>query len=276
LPMKKRGKRNWKIRLAALALLAICLYSAFRLAEYAIGSVSLKRTNEELRSIYASAQEMPGEGTAAAVTPDVTAEPEMADSYQYIGDKILPAAEKMISRNPDTVAWLRVPGGIVDLPVVYRDNSYYLDHDFYGQKSDGGTLFLDEKHPFLHDTQYMVIHGHNMHDGSMFGMLSHYRKAGFMEEHPVVYLSTLYRQEEYEVIGVLCVTEDVYSESYVPYVGMRKFKSAEQFNGFARMIRENALRWKEGADMHPTDALLALSTCYEDERIVVMCRRTNP
>lgn len=40
------------------------------------------------------------------------------------------------------------------------------------------------------------------------------------------------------------------------------------------MLRAHAMRWKEGDELLPTDALLALSTCYEDKRVVVLCRRT--
>ncbi len=46
--------------------------------------------------------------------------------------------------NRDTVGWISI-SGVVDLPVVWRDNSYYLNHDFQGQKSGAGTLFLDKK-----------------------------------------------------------------------------------------------------------------------------------
>lgn len=271
-------KRDWRHILATCILLAICLYSAVRLIQYAIHSISTRQTNEELQEVF-EADEMPDSEIPAAEaipTPAATPEPELSECYQYIGDAILPRAEELLERNPDTVGWLYIPGGVVDLPVVYRDNTYYLDHDFYGKKSRSGTLFLDENHPFMQDTQYMVIHGHNWYDGSMFGNLSRYRKEGYMEEHPAVYLYTLYRQEEYEVIGVLYVPSDPRSEDYVPYIGMRKFQSADQFHAFAELVQENALHWKDGAEIMPSDALLALSTCYEDDRIVVICRRVNP
>ena len=131
-------------------------------------------------------------------------------------------------------------------------------------------------HSFAEDTQYLVIHGHNWHDGSMFGTLSHYRREGYLEAHPTVYLYTLYRLEEYEVVGVLCVPGDAQREGYVPYVGLRKFQSEEQFFDFVGILRENALHWKSGAELMPDDALMALSTCHEEDRIVVICRRVNP
>ena len=146
-----------------------------------------------------------------------------------------------------------------------------------GAQSASGTLFLDEAHPLEADTQYLVVHGHNMYDGSMFARLTHYRRRAYMEEHPTVFLTTLYRQESYEVVGALRVPGSYKSDGYVAYTGTQKFSSPERFYGFARSIRERALYWREGAELLPGDALLALSTCYqEDERIVVICRRVRP
>ncbi len=263
--LKKSVKLGGR-RLLIILFLGLFLYSGWKLIQYADSSVSVKRTNEAVQSIFVQTQETPVFNTPA---PKM----ELKSEYQYIGDSYLPNMEKLAFENPDLIAWLHIPGGIVDLPVVYRDNTFYLNRDFYLNRSSGGTLFLDEYHPFAHDTQYMVIHGHNMHNGSMFGLLSHYRNEGYMEKHPTVFLTTLYRQEEYEVIGVISTSDNVKSKDYVPYIGMRKFQSVEQFNAFAEIIRKNALFWKEDAQMLPTDALLALSTCDEDDRIVVMCKR---
>lgn len=75
---------------------------------------------------------------------------------------------------------------------------------------------------------------------------------------------------------MLYVPADAQSEGYVPYTGMRRFQSLEQFYDFAEIIQENALHWKDGVEMRPNEAYLALSTCYEEYRIVVFCRRINP
>lgn len=75
-----------------------------------------------------------------------------------------------------------------------------------------------------------------------------------------MYLNTLYRQEEYQVIGVLYLPIFVQSEGYVPYIGTRKFRLLNQFYGFAENIRENAMYWADSTEMLPNDAFLALST----------------
>lgn len=265
------AKIGWRI--LTIMLIAVCLFSGVRLIKYHLSSLSDQKTNEDLQRVFHSADD-------TLIKEKIETESEPADektiqSYQYIAGSVLPSLKNLLYQNHDLVGWLQIPGGIVDLPVVYRDNSYYLTHDFYGRKSDGGTLFLDEKHPFLADTQYLVIHGHNMQDGSMFGLLAHYRRKGYMEKHPTVILSTLYREDKYEVIGVLEVPVDPQKEGYVPYIGMRKFSSEEQFDSFMDMVKENALYWKKGAVIDSSDAFLALSTCYEEMRVVVMCRRKS-
>jgi len=285
----RKRRIEWKRFFPALVLLAVFVYASVSLIRYAANSRAVRQTNEALQAIYEEGRSVDAVQTAALRTnapepaerpyipgqaPAATPEPQLPGSYQYIGNIILPELYEMHSRNPDTVAWLRIPG-VVDLPVVYRDNYFYLDHDFYGRSSSSGAIFLDEAHPFAEDTQYMVVHGHDMFDGSMFGRVAHYRTRSFMEQHPTVYWATLYRQEEYEVIAVLDLPVSVQSEGYVPYTGSRKFRDAGHFYSFARNIREHALYWKEGAEMLPEDALLALSTCYEERRVVVMCRRVN-
>ena len=276
---------SWKYFAAMAALLGVFVYAAVSLAGYVRSSAAVQKTNEEVRQVYAATTEIPVTATvkAAAVTPPPaatqipvqTGAPELLRTYQQTSGEMLSQMRQLRAQNRDTAAWLKIPG-IVDLPVVYRDNAYYLDHDFYGEKSKAGTLFLDAAHPLKEDTQYLVIHGHNMNDGSMFGTLSHYRSRGYMAQHGKVYLTTLYRQEEYEVVGVLQLSTDVRSEDYAAFAGTRKFDSVGHFEAFAKEIREHALYWKQGAKLDPCDALLALSTCYEDERVVVICKRVLP
>jgi len=277
--MRRRGRYiPWK-RVGLMTLMAaVFLYSTISLILYIGRAIDTRKTNAELAAIYGQQDESGNPDEAPAedvmVQPTATKRPELLDEYQFIGTAYLPSMVKLRSRNTDLTAWIEIPE-VVNLPVVYRDNYYYLDHDFYGGKNDSGTLFLDELHPIEADTQYLVIHGHDMYDGSMFGLVSRYWMTGYMEEHPTVYFSTLYRKEEYEIVGVMVVSTDVKSGDYVPYTGTRKFETIEHFYAFTDMFREHAMRWKEGVELHPTDALLALSTCYNDKRVVVVCRRVG-
>lgn len=92
-------------------------------------------------------------------------------SFHKTSGDVLPDMMDLLGRNPDTVGWIGI-SGIVHLPVVYRDNAYYLTHDFDGKRNDSGALFLDQGTPVTAQTQNLLIHGHSMYDGSMFGLLT--------------------------------------------------------------------------------------------------------
>ena len=282
--VRRRGI-SWKYALMAGALLIVFFYAAISLAGYVRSSAAVQKTNEALQQVYAAAtQSAPAATPTATITPlpaatqiprpASTSVPGFLRAYQQVNGEILPQMAQLRAQNRDTVAWLAIPG-VVDLPVVYRDNTYYLNHDFYGERSKAGTLFLDQAHPIREDTQYLVIHGHNMNDGSMFGLLSHYRSRGYMEKHAKVYLTTLRRQEEYEVVGVLQIPTDVRKTGYVAIAGTRKFQDAGHYYAFTEAVQTQALYWKRGVQLQMDDALLSLSTCYEDERVVVICRRVK-
>lgn len=94
--------------------------------------------------------------------------------------------------NPDTVAWIFIPGTSISYPVVQgTDNDYYLTHDFDGEAgwlANYGAIFMDYRNkPDWSDACYF-IYGHHMNDGSMFaGIVGLVDQARF-EECRTIYL----------------------------------------------------------------------------------------
>ncbi len=73
------------------------------------------------------------------------------------------------------------PGTRIDYPVMSRasDPEYYLHRAFDGSRSSGGTPFLGQLSD--KDSTCMIVYGHNMKNGSMFGTLDDY-KSGEMAD----------------------------------------------------------------------------------------------
>ena len=281
---RKRRRRGVRRLLPAAVCIALIAFGAGKLIAYFARSHSVKQTNAALQEIYeqtpspaalleATAEAVSPETLPSATVPPETVLPEarLRSEYQSLSGEMLPRMRELFEKNGDLVAWVRIPG-VVSLPVVYRDNTYYLNHDFGGKSSPAGTLFLDERHPLTVQTQHLLIHGHNMHDGSMFGLLSHYRGLDYVLEHGLVSLSTLYREETYALFAVLIVPDDPGDARYVPYAGTAAFQSEGQFNAFIRNLRENSL-YAIPIDVQPGDALLTLSTCLDEDKLVLVCRR---
>ena len=200
-------------------------------------------------------------------------EQRILDTYQLIGQDIQMRLRKLYARNTDLVGWLDIDG-VLGLPVVYRNNSYYLDHDFNGKKNRAGTLFLDETHPFKAETQHLVIHGHDMVDGSMFGLLIHYRNLRYIHKHGIISFNTLFRNERYIVFAVLSTPEDMESKQYFPYTGIATFYTVDAFNDYIHRAKARSL-YNIPVIVEPGDALLTLSTCLNDNRVLVMFRRVR-
>lgn len=81
----------------------------------------------------------------------------------------------LAEQNPDYVGWLKIPGTRIDYPVMSRasDPEYYLHRAFDGSRSSGGIPFLGQLSD--KDSTCMIVYGHNMKNGSMFGSLDDYK-----------------------------------------------------------------------------------------------------
>ena len=184
---------------------------------------------------------------------------------------ILADMQKLARENPDTVGWIGI-GGVVYQPVVYRDNEFYLTHDFTGAKNTSGTLFLDENSPIAADTQNLLIHGHSMKDGSMSGILTHYCSLDFLRRHPLITFSTLWEKDTYAVFAVLVVSSKTGDTDYFNYFDHATFASGEDFDSYILALRDRS-RFEIPVDVECGDALLTLSTCIDYDRLVVVARR---
>ena len=207
----------------------------------------------------------------AAPLPSEVEDEVQTTAFHRTNLDILPEMKELTRRNPDTVGWISI-SGTVHLPVVYRDNTYYLDHDFTGAKNASGTLFLDESSPISADTQNLLIHGHSMNDGSMFGILTHYRKLDYLRTHPVINFNTLWEKERYAVFAVLLVSSKTGDSNYFNYFSNPSFATEADFNEYVTQL-ETLSKYTIPVDVKPSDALLTLSTCLDDDRLVVVARR---
>ena len=195
----------------------------------------------------------------------------ISTKYHLVSGNMLPEMEALRARNRDVAAWITIEG-VLDLPVVYRDNSWYLNHDFEGNKSASGTLFLDQDSPVEEKTQNLLIHGHNMKDGSMFAQLTHYRKKDYWKKHPFITLSTLWEKENYVVFAVMDVPDQPDDPGYVNYFSHAAFASDAAFGDYLDQVQAHSL-FPSYLTVQPEDALLTLSTCIGDHHLVILARR---
>ena len=159
-------------------------------------------------------------------------------------------------KNSDTVAYLKVNNTNIDYVVVKgNDNSYYLKHNFEKKSSVSGWVFADYKNKFDGSDKNIVIYGHNMRNGSMFGTLKKVlnKKWYNNEENRYITFVTESGNHVYEVFSVYSVkAEDYYITT--------KFKSDNEYSKFLKTIKKRSLK-DFNVTLDPSDQILTLSTC---------------
>ncbi|MCM1191458.1 MAG: class B sortase [Butyrivibrio sp.] len=204
-------------------------------------------------------------------TPESTPEPTPAPVDNPYRDSFL--------ANSDMAAWLQIPDTEIDYPVMWtpEDEEYYLRRGFDGSKNSNGCLILDTDSCLEPLTTNLIIHGHNMKSGAMFGTLTDYKEEAFFQEHRTITLYTEECQRNYEVIAVF------YSQVYKKTDQVFKFykffqaDTAEEFDDFYRNIKELSL-YDTGVTAEFGDCFLTLSTCayhVENGRFVVVAKEVE-
>ncbi len=227
---------------------------------------------------------MPGE---SAVTSGRTVEPETsafsashpvqqpeATPFVFDEDRILPEYKPMYEENPDLIGWLKIPGTVIDYPVLQReDEAYYLTRDFYGRDNKNGQLILDAQCDPYTPSANLVISGHNMKSGKMFGALMNYASRSFGKTHSTIEFDTLFEKGQYKLVAAF------YAWDY------EKYKDGFQYNADFR-YRIEMIKYLEelgqvklydtGVDVEFGDTIITLSTCSyqtDEGRFVVVARR---
>lgn len=184
----------------------------------------------------------------------------------------------LYNKNKSLIGWLKIDDTIIDYPVMYSKNEeYYLNHNFNQQKDNNGSLFIDAQCSIWPRSQNIIIYGHNMKSGKMFGSLSKYKSEDYYEKHPVIKFDTLYEKGEYQVMYVF--SEIVHNEAEVAfkYYQFVDANSEQEYDSNMEEMKKMSL-YDTGITSRYGDELITLSTCdytAGSERFAVIARRIH-
>lgn len=252
---RKKGKADIFYNVAILVCLAVFLVS---------GGLLLKRYFDDRRS----------ESEFAALESLIVSDAPAADGEETNSAKFAALRDQ----NSDFIGWISIEDTKLDFPVMYAPNNkdFYLRHDFNKEYSVYGVPYLDEKTTLGANDQSenLVIYGHNMKTGTIFGCLTGYKEAGYYQQHPYVQFDTVYGDGTYEVFAAFSI--DVAADTsfvYNQYVDMDE----ETYNAY---VEEVISRSDVDTGIRPVygEQLLTLSTCEyssDNGRYVVVARRVD-
>lgn len=195
---------------------------------------------------------------------------------------ILPEYQAIYEMNNDLVGWIKIPDTKVDYPVMQtslENKDYYLYRNFEGV--DPGTgyrpgcLYVRELCNVFTPSDNVVIYGHNMKDGSMFGDLDKFYNKEFWETHQTFTFDTLYERHTYQIIAVFKTTATL-GEGFA-YHQFNEAANEAEFRQFINTVKSKA--WYDtGVTAEYGDMLLSLSTCEystDNGRFVVVAKRIS-
>lgn len=255
------------------AAAAVFCYSGWQLLqtmlEYRRGTEEYDRLESMVFS--GGAVQASGETAQAGAPAVVLQEPGAEEQPEAIGAAMsyvdFAAVKDM---NPDAVAWITLYGTQINYPVVQgEDNEYYLNHTFSGAENAAGTIFIDALLDRGMEEKNVVVYGHNMKNGSMFGTLAYYKNVSMAENYPAFLVHTETGSYEYTVFAAFVTTAGSDTYTY-------RFGSGEFLDYIGRMKARSL--YDTGVEVAAEDKIMTLSTCSGsgDDRFVVLAKRVEP
>lgn len=213
---------------------------------------------EEEEENQAEGQESMGEGQ------ELTILPEYADLYE---------------KNQEMAGWICIPGTDIDYPVMQSpdSNDYYLKHNFEKKEDINGCIFMDMRNNYIDRDDNLIIYGHNMNSGQMFGSLEKYLQTEYWNSHKTIEFHTLYEKEKYVIIAVCLAKVEYQDEDVFRYYNFLNAEDKAAFEEYKKNIQELKV-FKGKLDLEYGDKLLTLSTCnnyIEDGRLFLVAKKIN-
>ncbi len=246
-------KNSIRIIIAVL-LLIVFAYSGYRIFDYYSGEKKQTDAFDQIVSIVERAREEEPEPEAKGMLP------EYAELYAL---------------NNDLAGWIRIPGTLVNYPVMQTpDNpTFYLNHSFEKEYSTFGVPFIGEGCDLEKPSDNVIIYGHHMKSGKVFGSLDGYKDEDFFKEHQFILFDTLTERSEYQVVTIF--KTNVGAKNDFEYHKFIDAANPKEFDEFVAKCKELSY-YETGISAKYGDELITLSTCEystANGRLVVIAKK---
>ncbi len=255
---KKQKIKKWVV---LVALLAFFVALGYVVNEYIIAPFLNSQITSEIHEVAYNQSENTGE------------------------DDDLPAQnwDALKKINKEIVGWIKLDDTVIDYPVLEhigddQYSQYYLNHTYKKSYSVYGSIFVDYRCTDSVNSKNLILHGHNMQDGTMFRPLMGYGDLkgdlDFYKKHPIIEFNTPEGDAKYKIISVF-KTNTLYAHGEFFNYMQADFLSDAEFMNFVYNCKMRSLI-NTPVMVNEDDQLLTLSTCsyeYSNFRTVVVARK---
>ncbi len=244
------------IAAVAIILSAICLiYIAL---DYRKADMEYEKLQAYVTTKKAEDTKPVNEDTKDATSTQEVFQPDM---------EIITKLGELREMNTDVTGWIAFDRLKISYPLMHpEDNLYYLTHTFSRTENKAGSIFMDAGNSANMTDFHTIIYGHNMKNGSMFGLLKRYYDEAFYEGNEYFTIYTDDKAYRYEIFSAHTVAEsdEIYTIWYTPDENNVEYGSY--------LERMKCTSWYDtGVEILNSDKVVTLSTCTasDDKRFVV-------
>ena len=249
---------------ACIGYYAISEYADYKAANR-LKDLQNKKQNNVVEHLVTGTEQMNPEITEDATETGETTEQPLIMLEDYVS---------LYAENPELIGWLHIPDTDIDYPVMQssqEEPDYYLKHDFDKNDDLNGTLFIDARNDYINRDTNIIIYGHNMKNGSMFGQLKNFSKDdSAYNKSKYFWIFTPEKNYRYEIISAY--TTAVNSDTYTLFKG----PGQEFVDYMNKIVSYSDIKTTPG-ELGVEDKIVTLSTCTGNEstRYVVQGKRVD-
>lgn len=200
----------------------------------------------------------------------------LQENFQQAGEKSMVEPVDLVSlkeQYPDVQGWLTIPDTNIDYPLLQsrrQNGEYYLRRNFRGEWDINGSLFL-QGNCDISESKNLIIYGHNMNSGAMFGKLGRFTSGDYWKNHKCIFLQDLQGIREYEIVSIMKVDITMFPFQKTDFQGKDDLKQ------YVKQAKNLGLFNTEDICLN-TQRIMTLVTCsyeWEGARTVVVAVEKN-
>ncbi len=178
------------------------------------------------------------------------------------------------TENADVCGWIKVNGiDVIDYPIMRSGEDtpedFYLNHDWHRASKFAGSIYMQKMNETDFSDPVTVLYGHDMLNGSMFGLLKNFRNTEFFNNNRQITIYTEGHILTYDILSAF-----VYDDRHI----LNSFNTFDKtdYDKFLSECKNPRSKAKNVAEDIAAKAttdnrLLVLSTCTgsDTERYLV-------
>ena len=142
---KKRRLKRWVYQVVFLFSITLLIIAANGIFNWWNDNQKIDNLTKDINNSVSIEEKAPDPNLTENINPPEDDTEEANDYWDYMKMDLLSVDfTELLTKNKDTVGWIKVNGTNINYPIVQStDNNYYLKHAFDGSANDAGWIYAD-------------------------------------------------------------------------------------------------------------------------------------